>query len=1163
MPDGSRDLSYLTTQVDFIPLLNCPWCESDDLGHLASRGDGLEVKRCNACGLGFLGEMPDDLGVFYDSDYFTRTTKGDGGSAQSGYERYEEAVTASNFRWLAMLVRCAAGDDAVRLFDMGAATGTFLEIARNQGFEVSGSELVPEGAAAAQAKGIDVAPGPFVADDWPASAFDVVTALEVLEHVRDIRTTISDLGTLVAEDGLLVFFVPNVPQRLIDEYGDTSIDFNKSFEHTLYFDATSLHTICDEVFGPDSLTLFEADGDEQGQMVSFAVGFVRTRPTEHRPERRIVAEANGEGIAAIPTSYEAQAIALTAAKFGRFDQARAALDRAKALDPDSPSLPVTTAQIMRNRGELFGAIAVLEDSPALQHPKTAEVAGALFREIVMDALSLMGVNSDGPSEAFRELHRRIDRLASMNDALAAAAAAREVAEEAYRASEIEIDGLRREVDLATQILSTERSRAADLERSLGVAQQSARTSEERAANAEAAARNLQALADHLDQTLNEIYGSRAWKSIGAVRGAKRRLTGIASRSTSTADDVADLETADAQPELGGAPSSRYPVAVSVIMPVYNKGATMRESIDSVFSQTLQDSEIVIWDDGSTDEATLALLDELATLERVTVVHAANQGVIGARNSAMRLAQGEFLVCLDPDDRFRPTYLEKAVLYLRSHPDVSIVYPWQQTVGGRDERWQTADLDPTRIAFSNHVPVCSVLRREVFAETGGFSPDMAGGVEDWEFWTHAADLGFLGRVIPESLFEYSYSDDPNESRDAAARGQAAELAGRVRSLHPGVATARPRLARDDAAPRRIEVAPPVIPAGAGRPIVIFAPWVTVGGADRVVKDLASHWTEQGRTVVAITTLGVVSGMEDRLDDLLALTPYVYQLPNILPEHLWYQFVDRLLAALPPASILNIGSTWFHYHASKLKRAHPGIRIVDQQFNDSGHIEGNQIARPAIDLTVTAYRSLTPSFLQDGRPKSAVTSIYVGIEPVVVDDGDVAAALGEIGLAAGQPYVAFVGRLSEEKRPEWLFPLADALHERGITVLVVGMGPLAEELQPEFGAHPGITWVEHVDDTAPVFAGAEATVLPSQIEGIPLTAMESLAVGTPVVATAVGGLPELEDVTGVHLVDADDRLGFIKATIAVLDASPHDSISLPDELTLHGMIERYDAVIDPST
>ena len=603
------------------------------------------------------------------------------------------------------------------------------------------------------------------------------------------------------------------------------------------------------------------------------------------------------------------------------------------------------------------------------------------------------------------------------------------------------------------------------------------------------------------------------------------------------------------------------MAISVIMPVYNKGATMRDSIDSVYDQTLQDFEIVVWDDGSTDQGTLGLLDELAALDRVTVVHASNQGVVGARNSAMRLAQGEFLVCLDPDDRFRPTYLEKAVLYLRSHPDVSIVYPWQQTVGAKEERWQTHDLDPTQIAFSNHLPVCSVLRREVFTETGGFSQEMAGGVEDWELWTHAADLGFQGRVIPESLFEYSYSDDPNESRDTTARDQAAELADRIRTLHPTVAAARPRTAANDAVPNHIALALPVIPAGTGRPIIIFVPWFTVGGADRVVKELVGHWTEQGRTVVAITTLGVVAGMEDRLDDLLALTPYVYQLPSILPEHLWYQFVDRVLTALTEVSILNIGSTWFHDHATKLKRSHPDIRIIDQQFNDSGHIEGNQIALPAIDLTVTAYEGLRSSFLADGRPDETVANIYVGIEPAEVGAADVATTMAEIGIESRRKYVAFVGRLSEEKRPEWLFPLADTLHARNVDVVVVGTGPLAERLGDDLAAHPGIVWIRHVEDTAPVFAGAEATVLPSRIEGIPLTAMESLAVGTPVVATAVGGLPELEDVSGVHLVDPDDRLAFVKATAAVLDTSPHESISLPEELTLHGMIERYDALIDP--
>ena len=147
----------------------------------------------------------------------------------------------------------------------------------------TGLNLSQAASAVARQRGFDVRPGPFDAMAWPEHSFDVVTALEVLEHVRDIRSTMADLARIAKTDGMLVFFVPNVSDFIIDKYGDAALDFNKSYDHTFYFNRQFLTRMCDEVFGEGSLTLITKDVEQWEQTVSSALGFVRLSPADKSP----------------------------------------------------------------------------------------------------------------------------------------------------------------------------------------------------------------------------------------------------------------------------------------------------------------------------------------------------------------------------------------------------------------------------------------------------------------------------------------------------------------------------------------------------------------------------------------------------------------------------------------------------------------------------------------------------------------------------------------------------------------------------------------------------------------------------------------------------------------------------------------------------------------
>lgn len=1147
MRDNS-DLPYVAQTNEFRPVEACPWCGASEFVHLAKRGDDLEVKRCTACSLGFLASVPDDLSVFYDASYYRRNPTVGVEPPRSGYENYESTYTPSSFRWLAALVAAIAPKRG-RLFDFGAATGSFLEMARFEGFDVAGSELTHEGAAAAQALGLDVREGFFVPSEWPLGTFDVVTAFEVLEHVTDIRGTLVGLRELLHEDGILVFSVPNVVDHIFREFGDDAIDFNKSYEHTLYFNPDALETIIGEIFGPDRLTLHTAESTIWDQQVSSALGVVRMSPTSDRTEQRLLRAISGScPVEELTSREEAVAVALAAARFAEPDVADAALDRAVECGSTPADLATVRAQVLRNRGEIYNAFRCLEAQVSGTVGSSDPLVAPLLLEIFDDLKVLLGIDEVGFADGLQRLHERLEHLQHRVD---------------------DVDDLRAGEPESTHALTDrdwfefKREQLAEADRRVRQAELEARDlqylfAESELDRIEAVARadELQNRAETYAQRLYDIHHSRMWKIWSLLWRIKAI---VLRRPPAAADDEESQDSTQSDASITQASKPRtFPVSVSVIMPVYNKGSTIRDSIDSLLAQTFPDIEIVVWDDGSTDAATHEALAEIEQLDTVTVTRAENQGVVGARNSAMQSARGEFFVCLDPDDRFEPTYIEKAVAYLRSSPGVSIVYPWQRTVGSKIEVWETNQLDPVAIIENNHVPVCALFRREVFEATGGFSEAMAAGYEDWEFWAHAASLGFQGRAIPEPLFEYSYSNDPTKSRDAEARAAKDELSQVIRKRH--ATDAPPATKRLPDAPRWIEPQVPRFPVSEGRPVLLMLPWFTVGGADTVVANLVEHWRSQGRTVVVVTTLGAGPDMENRLSDLLTITPFVYELPNYLPRHLWYPFVRSIATALASPTILNIGSTWFYDNAVRLKTDLPDIRIVDQQFNDSGHVDGNRRTRGVIDMTVTAYRGLQSSI--DASGHAPMTNIYVGIDPKGVTTAEIAAVRSDIGIADSVRFVTFVGRLSEEKRPEWILPVADALDRHGYRVVVVGQGPLAKKHAKSFERHPAVIWRPIIENPLALFAAADATILPSRIEGIPLTAMESLSVGTPVVATAVGGLPELRDVSGVHLVDPDDRDAFVESSLAVLDHPPSDGITLPDRLSLEHMLHEYDAAVEGS-
>src|SRR5579864_7443363 len=129
--------------------------------------------------------------------------------------------------------------------------------------------------------------------------------------------------------------------------------------------------------------------------------------------------------------------------------------------------------------------------------------------------------------------------------------------------------------------------------------------------------------------------------------------------------------------------------VSVIVTCFNLGAYVDEAVESVLAQTFQDVEILIVDDGSTEESTARLLADYHR-PRTRLMRMEHRGLSAARNAGTAHTVGEYICMLDADDRLEPTMIEKSVAALNADASIAFVSHWLRTFG--DEVWE---LRPTQ------------------------------------------------------------------------------------------------------------------------------------------------------------------------------------------------------------------------------------------------------------------------------------------------------------------------------------------------------------------------------------------------------------------------------------------------------------------------------------
>ena len=205
--------------------------------------------------------------------------------------------------------------------------------------------------------------------------------------------------------------------------------------------------------------------------------------------------------------------------------------------------------------------------------------------------------------------------------------------------------------------------------------------------------------------------------------------------------------------------------VSFLVPAYNVAPFIRETLASVLSSDRDDIEIVVVNDGSTDE-TPAILASIQD-PRLRVVHQHNKGLPATRNTGIVHSRGEFLVFLDGDDLFEMDALDQLVDALRADPEAVLSYGVCNKFYGDGRHWAPSPYGKIKPRPSGHLlgeivqrnfigpPGCCCVRRSAAEQAGLFDVTLR-MCEDWEFYSRVAAVGKFA-FVPVTCLRYRQHD----------------------------------------------------------------------------------------------------------------------------------------------------------------------------------------------------------------------------------------------------------------------------------------------------------------------------------------------------------------------------------------------------------------------
>jgi glycosyltransferase involved in cell wall biosynthesis len=591
--------------------------------------------------------------------------------------------------------------------------------------------------------------------------------------------------------------------------------------------------------------------------------------------------------------------------------------------------------------------------------------------------------------------------------------------------------------------------------------------------------------------------------------------------------------------------------VSIITPYYNTGSVFQETILSVQRMSFTNWEWIIVDDGSTDPKSLEQLKQLGQMDpRVRIMSQENAGPSAARNTAVAQARARYLFQIDSDDLVEPTFLEKCLWFLETHPDFAFCNSWSLGMGNQEYLWSIGFERGADFLNENWVPPTAVIRRDAHIAMGGYDETIRYGHEDWDYWLGHAAHGQWGYTIQEYLFWYRRQKDSRIGETQKDRRREAAFRSLLTYKYADLGSQFP-------SPKRIFEKPftdltfeqpfrNLLHKSSEKPrILCLYPWLTMGGADKFNLDMIRWMPSYEFTIV--TTLPVYHPW---LSQFAAYTPDTFCLDRFLDFADYPRFISYLMQSRQIDAVLISNSELGYQMLPYLRSHHPHVALLDlthimePYWKNGGYPVMSLDAQPFLERSIVTSINLKEWMVKHGVDANYVEVCYtnIDIEEWNPRNFDPALIRQRLNIPPDLPILLFAGRLVAQKRPRLLAEIVQHLAGCNLAFICLVAGAGEETLFLQRFAATLPTYIRLLgrcsnDEIRQLLAAADILLLPSLAEGLALVLYEALAMETVPVAADVGGHRELVTPDcGVLIPQGSNELAAYVDTIQQLCLDP---------------------------